>query len=177
MRPRPNREIAAKGLGHIGQVNDGKTGEIAAVHAFGHAIHARAHAVEMPPRFGRVFADDIGKPRRHLRALDGLLQVALSHQGFGEGTDRAVVEQVHNHGTAIQFAAKLRGAMLGHILAIRPQRANRMVDSLPRRIHHRLRDGTGDFDVPTLVKFADLFGHELHDDLLKIGLHNVAIGR
>ena len=95
MRTRPDGEVAAVGFGHVGQVDDGEGRESAAIYAFWHAICAGAHAVEMPARFGWGIADYCGKSRGDLRASDGFLQVALSHERFGEGDDRAGVEQVH----------------------------------------------------------------------------------
>ena len=108
----------------------------AAVHAFWHAIHAGAHAVEMSARFGWSIADYCGKSRGDLRASDGFLQVAFSHERFGEGDDRAGVEEVHDDRGTIQVAAELRRAMFGHVFAIWPQGADGVVDGLTRGIDH-----------------------------------------
>ncbi len=136
MRTRPDGEVAAVGFGYVGQVDDGEGRESAAVHAFWHAICAGAHAVEMAARFGRDIADYCGKSRGDLRASDGFLQVAFSHEGFGEGDDRAGVEEVHDNRGTVQVAAELRCAMFGHVFAIWSQGADGVVDGLTRGIDH-----------------------------------------
>ena len=132
----PDGEVAAVGFGYVGEVDDGEGSESAAVHAFWHAIHASAHAVEMPARFGWDIADYVRESRGDLRASDGFLQVAFSHERFGEGGDRAVVEEVHDDRGAIQVAAELRRAVFGHVFAVWAHGADGVVDGLTRGIDH-----------------------------------------
>ena len=136
MRAWPDGEVTAVGFGYVGQVDDGEGGESAAVHAFWHAVCAGAHAVEMAAGFGWNFADYCGEARGDLRTSDGFLQVAFSHERFGDGDDRAGVEEVHDNRGAIQVATELRCAMFGHVFAIWPQGADGVVDGLTRGIDH-----------------------------------------